>query len=256
MNVRVVERDADWFKETFDELEFLRSEGKKLLDSGKLPVITPIYDDICRLWDDYDRYQNPVEQDDPEGDAKKFIEKNYNFLSRFYPVNIANTLDFWYYVWTDLFIDFGCPVESLDYQIYFTLLRPTHSDYPFKATDGIFVPRINKYCFIKMWSKRITRDVRKAKLDKLMKDPETLERCKRGDFHILPEYYPLENRDIFVAYTKRLLKENDTEHQREMRRASQEKQRERHKLAAQILRLQQEGYTIEGIENGQLILTK
>jgi len=237
-NQHMISQDEKWFKETFTELEYLRKIGAQVIQTRGLEIVHPKEDNIYKLWYDYERYFHPTELDYFEDKVKEFITKNYNFLPLFYLPNIINTLDYWYYIWEALHIDHNCPIEEEDYQLYFTLLRINHPDYPFKTVDG-FSPTINKYYFIKRWSSQLTREVKKAKLYKLLKDPTILAQCAIGNFQLPPNSYPLEEEDLSKAYTRKLLKE-----------------KENPQCLKRISTLVSQGYTIKEIKDGNLLLEK
>lgn len=247
--VSVVDRDTDWFKEAFDELEYLRRISEKVISEGSLPLVIPDEDDIEKLWRDVWRKDNPT--DDYEKAITKFLDENHDFLAQFYPPPIINTIDYWYYIWDALHLRHDYPMENEDYQIYFTLMQTTHPDYPFRSKDR-FVPGINRFWFVRRWSIRITNEVKRALLSKLLSNPDILEQCKKGNYELPPKCYPLENRDLCAAYANMLLgtegEEKRKEKERDYERGRRNRERELRPLFLQVMELQKEGKEVTLIE--------
>jgi len=205
-NMSKVREDQTWFKESFDELTYLREVASKLISGRNLEITSPDSNSIYKLWEDYERCDHPTELDNHTQDCRTFISKHYEVLRDLYPPSIVSTLTYWYYVWVDLHKNNSVPVEEGDYKIYFALLQPNHPNYPFRG-NGIFVPRVNRYKLLSLWYTQINREYKDHYLKELLSSPEILEECKKGNFQVPRDMYPLENQDLFKAYSRRLLKE-------------------------------------------------
>jgi hypothetical protein len=232
--------DEDLWRETFQELEYLRKIAQRTIEEGELQLVTPEEDEIKKLWRDWWRYNNPTEYDYHEDNVKKYVKENYNFLAKFYPPPIINAIDHWYYLWDFLKVRNDFPITEEDYQIYFSLLRIKDKEYPFRGREG-FVPAINKFYFVRYWSRRITRDVKSLLLKKLLSDPQILTNCAKGNYQLPPRTYPLENRDLYVAYTNRILKEKDEEVKRAQERGRRHRFQQLKPLFEMMNQAQKEG---------------
>lgn len=232
--------DEAWLKEALTELKYIREVGNKAIQEGTLPLVTPTKAQVISLWQDWWTWEHVESVKELEGNITSFIQNNYDLLKWFYSYSLMNAVDYWYYVWDALHLRHDYPMEDRDYEIYFTLMRANHPEYPFREQGG-FVPKVNRYRFTRRWAQRATRERKEELLKVLLKDPEMLKEFEQGKFGVPPNNHPLTPGDLFSAYTSMI-------REQARQKVYNERQREFEKVARIVEEAQRNGQSVEFIK--------
>lgn len=231
--------DTGWFRETFSELEYLRATGWALIKDLGLETAQVTPSMLMDFWDDYYRFDHPLQNDDHTVQAEKFIDANREEMEELYPPSVVNTINYWYYVWINLHVRHNAPVEEEDYQILFTLLQLDRSPLV-RGKDEYTRPHVNWFWCMKLWATRENRRIKKLLLSKLLSDSKVLDKCSQGDFSIPEGMYPLESRDLFDAYCRKVEASNKREVERELGTGTR-----RSRIFREVEKLVKEGASID-----------
>jgi len=186
------------------------------------------------------------------------VKKHAKEASELYPIEYTSHLLKWYSIFKSAVLDLPCyePTER-DYSHYFMLRGDGAKIDKLEELVGggiLFYQLVHRLYFHQAQRKR------KQILRYLLSDPDVIE-ALRDNIYIVPAnlQFILTTPQVYHAYANALMEGTTLPlptTRSEAQKAMHASAKERDKLAAQILRLQQEGYTIEDIQDGQLVLTK
>ena len=231
--------------------------------------------DILMIWDDVKESIGYVEHEgsgkigrgleihewsNPEAYSSTvtLLKKHFKEASGEYPIEYTSRLLKWYSIFKPAVLDLPCyePTER-DYSHYFIL-----------RGDGAKIDKLEElvgggilfYYFIHRLYFHQAQGKRRQLLHYLLSDPSVIEALKNNAY-VVPAnlQFILTTPQVYHAYANALMEGTTLPlptTRSEAQKAMHASAKERDKLAAQILRLQQEGYTIEDIQDGQLVLTK